>query len=402
MFEIKTSNSNTFIGFNAGNGASGGTFNTVLGLQAGAGAMSGSANTFMGYHSGFVNTTGFSNTFLGFKSGEVNSAGARNVFLGNEAGVVNSLGGSNVFIGHFAGRANTSGSNNTAVGTNAGDSHNNSSNCTFVGNTADASTNNRTNATALGNGASVNLSNKVRIGNTAVATIEGQVAYTFPSDGRFKNDIKTDAPGLDFVLGLQPVTYNFDYTKFSKFLHEKSVDYGVLKEKEQQREMGFVAQDVEVLCREQGVPLNNLVHVPEDEHDNYSLAYSQLVVPLVKAVQEQQAQIEKQQADIEMLKNLVLTQQTLIAEMRTASIGEIPGFQLFPNPASNQVNIELSRVPKNATLQLTDAKGISIRSLPVAEGLQTLDMSALPAGTYFLQLFMPQSLPRTHILLKTN
>jgi uncharacterized coiled-coil protein SlyX len=34
------------------------------------------------------------------------------------------------------------------------------------------------------------------------------------------------------------------------------------------------------------------VQVPESDKDNYSLAYSELVVPLIKDMQEQQAQIK--------------------------------------------------------------------------------------------------------------
>src|SRR6185312_7062031 len=74
------------------------------------------------------------------------------------------------------------------------------------------------NATAIGFGAIVNVSNKVRIGNTNVTTIEGQVAYTFPSDGRFKTEVReADVKGLDFIKRLRPVAYNFDTRKFEEF-----------------------------------------------------------------------------------------------------------------------------------------------------------------------------------------
>ncbi|MBS1791795.1 MAG: tail fiber domain-containing protein [Acidobacteria bacterium] len=51
-----------------------------------------------------------------------------------------------------------------------------------MGINADFSASNLTNGTAIGSGAIVNASNKVRIGNTAVTVIEGQVAYSFTSD----------------------------------------------------------------------------------------------------------------------------------------------------------------------------------------------------------------------------
>ena len=46
----------------------------------------------------------------------------------------------------------------------------------------------------------------------------------------------------------------------------------------------------------------NGLHKPESSTDNYSLAYSEFVVPLVKAVQEQQTMINEQKKTIDELK----------------------------------------------------------------------------------------------------
>ena len=46
------------------------------------------------------------------------------------------------------------------------------------------------NATAIGANAVVDASNKIRLGNTAVSVIEGQVAYTFTSDKTQKENFK--------------------------------------------------------------------------------------------------------------------------------------------------------------------------------------------------------------------
>ena len=53
---------------------------------------------------------------------------------------------------------------------------------TASGVATNVSAGNLTNATAIGNFAIVNASNKVRLGNTAVTVIEGQVAFTSSSD----------------------------------------------------------------------------------------------------------------------------------------------------------------------------------------------------------------------------
>ena len=64
---------------------------------------------------------------------------------------------------------------------------------------------------------------------------------------------------------------------------------------------GFIAQDVEKTAKELGYNFDG-VNAPTNSTDNYSLAYSQFVVPLVKAVQEQQKMIGGQQIEINLLK----------------------------------------------------------------------------------------------------
>ena len=75
------------------------------------------------------------------------------------------------------------------------------------------------NTTALGYLAVPTASNQVRIGNTSVTSIGGQVEWTAFSDGRFKKDIKEDVSGLDFINELRPVSYTVDKAGLNKFLH---------------------------------------------------------------------------------------------------------------------------------------------------------------------------------------
>ena len=63
------------------------------------------------------------------------------------------------------------------------------------------------NTTAIGYLAVPTASNQVRIGNTSVTSIGGQVEWTAFSDGRFKKDIKEDVSGLEFIKELRPVSY---------------------------------------------------------------------------------------------------------------------------------------------------------------------------------------------------
>jgi Chaperone of endosialidase len=70
---------------------------------------------------------------------------------------------------------------------------------------------NLTNATAIGNGAVVDASNKVCLGNTAVTVIEGQVAFTFPSDKTTKENFHpVDGEAvLGKIHGFELSSWNF-------------------------------------------------------------------------------------------------------------------------------------------------------------------------------------------------
>jgi hypothetical protein len=68
------------------------------------------------------------------------------------------------------------------------------------------------------------------------------------------------------------------------------------------RHNGFIAQEVEATADSIGYNFDG-VHHPESNNDTYGLTYGDFVVPLVKAVQEQEGTINKQQATIDSLKN---------------------------------------------------------------------------------------------------
>lgn len=72
----------------------------------------------------------------------------------------------------------------------------------------------------------------------------------------------------------------------------KAVNTEALREKENLVYTGFVAQDVEATAKKLGFNFSG-VDVPKNEGGVYGLRYAEFVVPLVKAVQEQQVIIEK-------------------------------------------------------------------------------------------------------------
>lgn len=213
----------------------------------------------------------------------------------------------------YAALAGTTGNDNTGVGKWGGDLHSTGSASTYVGYDANPTVGSFSNATALGAGSRVNASNKIRLGNTAVSVVEGAPYIT--SDARFKTDVQADAPGLGFIKNLRPVTYHFDYPAFSSFLGERSVDRSVLQQKAAKREMGFLAQEVETACKSSNAPVANLLHSPDNDRDNYSLAYGQLTVPLVKAVQELSTALDEKNAEIAALKADMAALKTSLNEL---------------------------------------------------------------------------------------
>jgi hypothetical protein len=234
----------------------------------------------------YNNSTGADNTANGFLALGGNTTGTWNVAVGANALVGNTTGVFNTGIGYQAFNINIDGNYNTAIGA-------------FTTMTAS----NLENAIAIGFNTSVNASDKVRIGNSAITVIEGQVPFTTPSDGRFKYNIREDVGGLDFILQLRPVTYQFDVKRFDAQLHANQKDY-----KEDNRlqasydraaaihRSGFIAQEVEQAAIKTGYDFSGIIK-PQTSNDHYSLSYESFVVPIIKAMQEQQALIKKLQEE---------------------------------------------------------------------------------------------------------
>lgn len=231
------------------------SWNVAVGAQAGQNMDEGGLNTLVGWQAGFGGT-GVSNlfngnTFIGAEAGR-NSTSGPNTFVGEESGILNSTGTESVFVGNRAGQTNTTGGRHTIIGYEA--------NVSAAG---------LQNATAIGYQAVVNATNKIRLGNAAVTVIEGQVAYSFPSDRRLKTNIQPIANALDLVMKLKPVSYQMKQSS------------------DQRTNWGFIAQDIKALVGEN----NTVVNTSPDEEQRLTLRYTDLIAPLVKAVQEQQDQI---------------------------------------------------------------------------------------------------------------
>jgi hypothetical protein len=273
---------------------------TANGYQSLYSNTTGDGNTANGFQSLYLNLSGNNNTADGYFALYTNNTGHENLAAGQKSLYANTSGYYNTALGFSALDGNSSGPANTAVGAGAMVTNTTGNSNTAVGAFSDVTTGNLTNATALGFGAIVDASDKVRIGNSAVTVIEGQVPFTTPSDGRYKFNVREDVKGLDFILQLRPVTYQFDVKRFDAHLNHGAnndatfANYAMqagYDEATRIRRTGFIAQEVEQAADKSGYDFSGIVK-PKTEQDHYSLSYDAFVVPLVKAVQEQQKIIE--------------------------------------------------------------------------------------------------------------
>lgn len=340
-----TGANNVFSGFKAGYSNTTGGNNVFAGNSAGYSNTTASHNIFMGYNSGYANTTaapnigigaftlqsntsGIQNTAIGYSSlsnnttGQANigvglysllsnTSGSNNVASGIAALYSNTTGGVNTAIGHYALANNTAGNSNTALGgqalrqtttggTNtaigqfAGYQNKTGSNNTFVGQGADTDSIARTNATAIGAGAIVTKNNAIQLGNSTTSNgVFTSSGLYQTSDGRFKTNVTENVKGLEFINKLRPVTYQMDANAFDDYTIQNWPDSLKIAHKQGQDfasasaiiHSGFIAQEVELAA--QDVNLNSsIVHHPANATDPYAIAYAEIVVPLVKAVQE--------------------------------------------------------------------------------------------------------------------
>jgi trimeric autotransporter adhesin len=309
-----TGNYNHAFGYEALKSITSSSYHSAFGYQSMYSSTSAVASSSFGYKSMYATTTGSNNSAFGYLALTSNTTGGTNcafghatltscVGAGSNSGfgyeaLFNATSEYNSAVGYKALFATTLGARNTGMGWDAGITNTTGYNNSFFGNLADASTSALFNATALGNGATVNASDKVRVGNAIVTVIEGQVNWSSTSDARFKTDVTENVKGLDFIKRLRPVSYKFDAQKYTDFLTKGMIDSARTEHLSQDFSassnvihVGLIAQEVEQAAA-QSLFVNDIVHAPADSTDNYSIAYGALVVPLIKAVQEQQAIID--------------------------------------------------------------------------------------------------------------
>ena len=205
------------------------------------------------------------------------------------------------------------------------------------------------------------------------------------------------------------MVYNFDTRKFEDFLTKNMPEETRKKYLDRDfssstmlRRSGFIAQEVEKAANEVNYNFD-AIHKPENENDNYSLAYGQFVVPLVKAVQELSKQNEEQlkindslKKEINDLRDFILNNQNNI-NVKTIQINKASVnaqlFQNTPNPfnQSTVIRYTLPSNSKKAAIVITSLNGIKVKEFDLSNrNGQSFEMTGglLSAGTYIYSLIV--------------
>lgn len=394
---------NTGVGYRSLESNIEGDYNTAVGAEA-LFSNTAAQNVAIGSYALRSNTTGTQNTSTGYNALRVNSTGAYNTSSGSFSLYSNFTGDRNTANGYNSLYSNIQGHYNTASGARALFSNISGSYNTAMGYDAGpASGPQLTNTTALGYLAVPTASNQVRLGNTSVTSIGGQVGWTAFSDGRFKKDIKEDVSGLEFISQLRPVSYTVDHASLNKFLHIHDSSSNQPEAKTiPLRITGFIAQEVEALIKKTGYVFSG-VDAPENENDPYGIRYADFVVPLVKAVQEQQKQIEEQNKKIDSL----LKQ--LGSKSQSDANADAPAilFQNNPNPFDTESEIRMT-LPDNAgmvSVMIYNLEGKQMKNIHVANrGDVTVKISGseLSAGMYLYSLIVDGKVTDTKRMVLTK
>jgi hypothetical protein len=360
--------------------------NSGFGTNAVNSNTSGIYNSGFGYASLYSNSTGNYNT-AGGAAALYNNNGSYNTAVGFEALRLNNE-SYNTAFGYQALRNTTASEYNLAVGYNAGYSLNNGYNNVFLGANTDVNGIGYYNVIAIGQGTICTAVSQVTMGNAATNSYRAYANWSNISDGRFKKNIKEDVPGLKFINKLRPVTYTLDATSIDAFVHKNvsetnrpannaaSLQSKALKEKEQFKITGFIAQEVERTAKEVGYDFSG-VDAPKNLNDLYALRYSDFVVPLVKAVQElsqQNDSLKKKNNELEArlsrLESVVFAGKSPTSSQYAEVTGSARLDQNVPNPFSGTTTIGYY-LPSNrgtAYINFYAASGTLLKSIKLNAG----------------------------------
>jgi len=332
-------------------------------------------------------------------SGLSNPFGSDNVAVGLNALLADTYGEKNVVVGTESFKNSIATSENVGIGPYVGNTNAGYLKCSFAGYQADANTGSTPlGSTSFGYNSLATSNLEVRIGDVNVLVIEGTPALYTGSDGRFKYNIREgDVKGLDFVLALRPVTYNFNVKKIEETIttgmpedirkERLSRPFNAVNEK---KYCGFLAQEVESAMTKTAYDFSGL-YKPQSQNDIYGLRYGTFVVPLVKAVQEQQKLIEAAENHYTSLEQVFVEREQILQSQKEVPCVYKIGMQiLIELNQQGSINGHCTKIPfiNDSTKELLVAihslsgKQISLNRVNSQSNTVMLNTAGLEPGIY--------------------
>ena len=281
---LTTGAGNTAVGYNAMLTNAEGEWNTAVGYEALYTAAHNDGDglcTIMGYRAGKFISTGINNTFIGGQAGQgitgTPLTGSSNTAIGKNAGLeLEGAAHSNTFLGATAGDTTEAGVENTCLGFA----------CKAEDDTA-------TNQVVIGNNCTGTADNAVHIGNDSniLYTAFSSDSWSATSDIRQKKNIQDDTLGLEFINSLRTTTYRH---KSPSEFPEEWTSYNPDDKEPMDGDRVFhslIAQEVKQSLDDIGCKTFDGWSVDPDGRQR--VARTSFVTPLIKAVQELSAEVEK-------------------------------------------------------------------------------------------------------------
>ena len=257
--------------------------NVAIGAEALKNPIRPRNTTAIGFRSA-MNLNGESNVAVGMFSMIEKKQGNKNTALGYRAMSYNSdLGDENTCVGNLSG-SHITGNKNTSIGASA---------LRYMIDGTYAT--NLTNACGIGYDARVSGNNQVQIGDRDV-DVYTHKAIQNRSDARDKIDIEDTKLGLEFINSLRPVDFRYNF-------RESYIDIDEGKAKiipnngsrsGERKHHGLIAQEVKSVMDRLGIDFGGYQdHKINGGIDVLSIGYTELIAPIIKAIQELSDKIAK-------------------------------------------------------------------------------------------------------------
>ncbi len=201
------------------------------------------------------------------------------------------------------------------------------------------------------------------------------------SDQKLKTNVQPIPYGLNEVLALNPVTYNFKD-----------------KEADQSAQFGFLAQEVQQVTPEivvdpvaEGIEGEGGEKLAADPNAALGVNYTELIPILIRAIQEQQQQIAELQQRVGISSGDIQPINRNGSEQVDPDNNGQSLLQNYPNPFTETTTIQYAVPEESSTAELViyNLDGTQIRSIPLARGTNgSIDIksSSLAAGVYLYSL----------------